>query len=119
MKQFVGHQCANDFIIGLMKSAIMYLNLWDNSKYMRVRQYFHELKHSFFDKKHLYLNVVSRELNTLRSMFLQFFDSFQIPKFVEVLKIDLCLGDDILIEARSLCTEPYLQVSKQKIITRG
>lgn len=50
------------------------------------------IKHRFFDKKIiLFFNVVSLELYTLCPTLLQFFYPFQKIRFVEVLKIGLCL----------------------------
>lgn len=64
-------------------------------------------------KRRFIFNFVSFEPLAFRPTFLQFFDPFQIVVFVGVLKISFCLSDDSIVGAKSVSTEPFLQVWKQ------
>lgn len=52
--------------------------------------------------KVLFLNVVSFELHTIRPTCFQFFDPFQVIRFVEFLRIGVCLNDISSLGAKAL-----------------
>ena len=79
----------------------------------------HGKTHFFLIDSFLFLNIVSFQLDTLDPMILELFQAVRIIRFVQLFKISVCFGDELLSGVESFSSKLFLQIWKQEIVTKS